>query len=370
MLRPPRRPPHLKGFRLTAALLVVLLVAAACSPGETAGTAQGDAETAPADGQTAQGTDGAADEELPTVTFLAASSVPVAVAIDQGFYEEEGLNVEFREVGEEQEGSLFFGGDAELGSSSPWDVARFVSEGEDVRVLSTAGGTNFVNGVLVRSEDAETYQTIEDLQGQTLGIPGFGSSTWQAFAVVVNQLYGLDAEEDFDNRTASPGALLGLLGTGEVEGALLFSGQTVVGVASDQFERIFSFTEAWQEEAGEPMIVDSYMAKAQWAEQNPDQVRAFIRGTNRAAQWMIDNADAFREDGQYAELSRGAGWLVEPQATDVILQMLADGELIFTAQEYDQSWIDSMYAFIEQSQGVLIEGEVPPPDQIFYPPEA
>lgn len=374
MLRTQRRDRRLTATHHLVALVVVSLVAAACGgdaddetaepgDGETAATTPDDAET-PDDGETA------ADGEMPSVTFLAASSIPVNVAIDQGFYEAEGLDLEFQEVGEEQEGSLFIGGDAELGAGSPWDVARLVSEGEAIRSLSTAGATNFVNGVLVQAEDADQYQEITDLEGQTLGIPGFGSGTWQAFAVMVDLLYDLDAREDFENRTASPGALLGLLGTGEIEAALLFSGQTVVGVASDEFERIFSFTEAWQERTGESMVIDMYMAKAEWAEQNPDQVEAFIRGTDQAAQWMQDNPDAFRPDGQYAELARGEGWLDSPEATDVILQMLGDGELILTSEEYDEAWIEAMYGFIEESQGVLIEDEVPPVEEIFYPAEA
>lgn len=308
---------------------------------------------------------GGGNDNAPTVTFLAASDLPVQVAIDQGLYK--GVNVEFKQVGEEQESSLFIGGDAELGSMSPWAMAKFVAEGEDIRLLTTAGATNLINGVLVRSEDAGKYKTIEDLKGKKLGIPGFGSDTWLAFATMVKQLYGVDAKKSFKTVTADPGAELGLLGTGQIDGALLFSGQTATGMAQSKFKLIFSFTQEWQKQTGQPLVADALVAKGKWAKDHPDLVKAVVAGNNAAVQWMRQHPDEFDKDGRYADLAEEEGWLEDPTATKQILKLLKDGEWYLSGDRYTQPWIDSTYKFVEQGKGILVTGSVPSKDALFYP---
>lgn len=301
----------------------------------------------------------------PTITYLGASNIPVRVAIDQGFYK--GVNVKFKEVGEDQETSLFIGGDAELGAMSPWSAAKFNAEGEDIKFLSTAGATNLINGVLIRSEDADKYKTIEDLEGEKLGVPGFGSDTWAAFETVVNKLYDDDAKSSFQTVTADSGAELGLLGTGQIEGALLTSGTTATGMALPQFKLIFSFTEEWQKVQGQPLIVDGLAAKGEWAKAHPDLVQDVVNGTDRAVTWMSQHPDEFDSGGKYEDLASAEGWLEDPKATKQILALIKQGDWYLNKNRYTKSWIDSLYQFIQDGKGVLVTGDIPPANEIFYP---
>lgn len=347
MLRVQRRRHHLNRVRFVPALTAGLLAVSACGGTTSSGGGEG------------------TSEDVPTITFIGASNIPVMVAIDQGFYKK--VNVEFKQVGEEQETSLFIGGDAELGAMSPWSTAKYDAEGEDIKLLSTAGATNLINGVLIRAEDSDKYKTIEDLEGQKLGVPGLGSDTWAAFETVVKTLYDDDAKSSFETVTADSGAELGLLGTGQIEGALLQSGTTATGMALSQFKLIFSFTQEWQKVEGQPLIVDGIVAKGQWADENPDLVQDVIQGNETAVQWMSQHPEEFDVDGQYADLSREEGWLTDPKGTEQILKLLADGEWYLSEEQYTQDWIDSIYKFIEDGKGIMTEGTIPPSEKIFYP---
>lgn len=336
---------HLNKTGLISAAIAGLLTVSACG---------GASSSANSDGNSS-------DE--PTITFIGAGNMPVQVAIDRGFYD--GVNVEFKEVGEEQETSLFIGGDAVLGSMSPWSVAKFVAEGEDLKFLSTAGATNLINGVLIRAEDADKYQTIGDLEGKKLGVPGFGSDTWAAFETVVKTLYDDDAKSSFDTVTADSGAELGLLGTGQIDAALLQSGTTATGMALPEFKLIFSFTQEWQKTKGQPLVVDGIVAKGDWAAEHPDLVEDVIDGNEMAVQWMREHPEEFNSGGEYEDLARAEGWLEDPKATEQILALLKNGDWYLSRDEYTQAWVDSVYEFIQGGQGILIEGTVPDSEKIF-----
>jgi ABC-type nitrate/sulfonate/bicarbonate transport system substrate-binding protein len=336
--------------RLVALVLGTMLLIAACAPADEPDDADPDA---------------LADADLPTVVVLSGSIPPVQVAMEEGLYE--GIEVVHNEVSTAEETALFIAGTSPIGQLGPWAVAQFVAEGENIRFLSTAGATNMINGVVVRAEDADRFQTIGDLEGATLGNPGFGSATWAAFRVMVGEVFGLDAEAAFENVVADPGALLGLLATGEIDAALLFSGQTATAMALDEFELIFSFTEAWVEETGHPLTVVSIVAKGDWADANPDQVRALIEGTDRGARWMAENPDEFRPGGKYEQLAEDQGWLRDENAMEAILELLAAGEWYVTSDLYTEEWIDATYRFIQGAEGILVD-EVPSIDEIFYPP--
>jgi ABC-type nitrate/sulfonate/bicarbonate transport system substrate-binding protein len=327
------------------------MLLAACTPASSPGTG----------GASAEG-------ELPQVTILAGPVLPVQVAIAEGCYEEEGIIVEHDEVvGDADTNALFISGDAELGYMAAWELARFVSEGEPIITLSSTAGQNMVNGIAVRSEDADQYQSLPDLVGGTLAIPGFGSGTWAAFEVFAAEVYDINAREDFEIVTVDPGAALGLLSTGEVDAALLFSGQTASAMANPEFHLVFSFTEDWQEATGQMMLVTTIAAKRDWAEANPDLVEAVIGGSDCGVQWMRENPDEFREGGKYEDLADSEGWLEEPQTTDEVLERLAAGEWFVGSDVYTPEWIDATYRFIESGQGTLVE-EVPAEEDIFYPP--
>jgi ABC-type nitrate/sulfonate/bicarbonate transport system substrate-binding protein len=358
----------------TAALAAGALLLSACGGddggGETAAGGDVDATEATGGGtpDTSGGTTDASCEGAAGETIeisVSPSGLPVYVAGQEGLFE--GLDIEVSQVGYDQSAALFLAGDTPVGWIAPIEVAEFVSQGEEFQYFSTAGATNMINGLVIRAEDSDKYQSVEDLVGQRVGNPGFGTGTWATFEVIMQSQYGIDPQNDFDNLTADSGALLGLLETGEIEAALLFSGQSAAAIALDQFETIFSFTDAWQESTGQPMVVNGPVARASWLEENTCVASVLVDGIDAAVQWMKDNPQEFREDGKYAEWIEAEGWLSSPETTEGIHELLQDGEWYLTSDAYTEDWVDSIYSLVEAGEGTLVES-VPPKDDIFFPP--
>jgi NitT/TauT family transport system substrate-binding protein len=357
--------------RLITGALLLLLVLSACggSGTETSLTTESTESTdAPttSGGSTSVPATTTQPAAAPTVEIVSGSFTSIEVAMSEGLYE--GVDIEFTRVGFTEQPSLFIGTDTELGNLNPWTIAQFVSQGENVRFVTTAGATNAVNGLVIRTEDAERFQDLSDLVGTTIGNPGTGTATWAIFDVIARTAFDIDPETDFNNLTADPGALLGLLGTGEIDGALLFSGGTAAALARpDEFTLLLPLSEAWVAETGQPLVVTGIVAKADWLDANPDVARAVIEGTDRGVQWIKDNPDEFKAGGKYEELATAEGWLATPEVNDQILELVQAGQWFLDSSVYTQDWIDASYQFIERGVGVLVD-EVPPKDQVFYPP--
>ena len=329
--------------RAVVALMAGSLVLAACGDGEE---------------------DAAGGDEVEVVEMLIdPSGTAIHVAHTEGLFD--GCDVDLTEVGYGEVGSLFVAGTSPLTLIAPHEVANEISLGEDMIFLSTAGALNFINGLAVRDEDAGTYQSIPDLQGETIGIPGFGSGTWAAFEGLVSSAYGLNAREDFNIVEASPGALLGLLEGGEIEAALLFSGGTAGAMASDDFVRLTSFSEAWQAETGQILTSTGIAARTDWFNDNQDLAACLIRGFDAGVQWMMDNPDEWAEDGKYADRADGEGWLSSPEVNELIRGELAAGNWYQSHDLYTQEWIDSTYRFGEST--FTGEGDMPAIDEVFAP---
>lgn len=317
--------------------------------------------------ESAGGPSGEAAGETPTVVVrLNPSQVATAVAQEEGLYEN--LNVDYTQVGYGESAPLFLASDDPIGFESPWEVARFRSEGENISYFGTAGALNFWNGVIIRAEDTATYSSVDDLVGQKLGHPGFGTGTWQAFEIIMKSVNDIDARADFELVQADPGALLGLLETGEIDAALNFAGQSATAMASDDFELLSSFTQEWMDAEGHPLIINGTIGRRDWLEENPDIACRFLEGTDRGLQWMKDHPEEFMPDGKYASWVEGEGWFGTEETNELIVQLLQDGEWYFTQDLYTEEWIASVYEFIQQGEGVFAD-EVAPMEEVFLMPD-
>jgi ABC-type nitrate/sulfonate/bicarbonate transport system substrate-binding protein len=339
----------LRGWRFFVPIgvaLLLLLGAAAC----------GDDDEEPSDGGTP-----APAETTSMDFFMGPTNAPAFLVADgEGFFEEEGIDANVSVTDEDI--APFLAGQAEVALVAPWEVATFINEGEDIAVFGTAGTITYFNGIAVRAENyPEPYGSIEDLVGTRLGNPGFGTGTWSAFEGFVRSQYGLNATQDFQPVEASPGALLGLIETGEIDGALLFSGQTLSAVGSGTFELVFRFDEEWASVTGEPLSIATLTARQSWLEENPDLAAAVIRALDSAAEWMADNPQEFGSDGKYSGLAEDAGWLVDDITNQAVQEFIADGTYYTRQSLYTDEYIDSTYQFIE----IVVE-DPPPVEEIFY----
>ena len=95
----------------------------------------------------------------PTVEFLGNSTqLPPFVAQTEGLYE--GVSVNVTKVGFGEQSALFATGNYPITSMAPWEVAQANNQGDDLRLISTAGAVYAYNPVIIRRSDEATYTTF------------------------------------------------------------------------------------------------------------------------------------------------------------------------------------------------------------------
>ncbi|MCA0448204.1 MAG: ABC transporter substrate-binding protein [Proteobacteria bacterium] len=141
------------------------------------------------------------------VTFVqpspsAINSFPVFVAIGEGYYREEGLNVRVESInGSGPVLQALSAGQAQFGRPGPGPVLAARSRGVDVMfIYNVAARTNF--GVVVR--EGSNYQKPADLKGTTIGV-GTADGAEVGFARNVLRGAGLNEGTDFKFLTVGDG---------------------------------------------------------------------------------------------------------------------------------------------------------------------
>ncbi|MGH3504031.1 MAG: ABC transporter substrate-binding protein [Nocardioidaceae bacterium] len=293
---------------------------------------------------------------------LDPAGVLVAVAQDHGFFH--GISVDYQRVGYDAAGSLFVARKLPIGVFSPTELVEPKNQQAKLRFFSTAGAIDFVNGIVVRAQDANKYKSLSDLRGHKVGQPGFGTGTWQAFSAISKSVYNIQPRQDFSLVTADPGALLGLLEKGRIDAAVTFSSQAITALAEpDKFKLISSFSDDWQKKTEQPLVVTGLVGRQPWLDSHQHAAKAFVDGIDHAMAWAKKHPDAFLKGGRYESWSNAAGWFTTPKTAQAIVQLMKKNKYWYTSDLYTDKWIDSTYKFIKSSTK---NEQVPAKSDIFY----
>ncbi|WP_342069753.1 ABC transporter substrate-binding protein [Yoonia algicola] len=146
-------------------------------------------------------------QDLREITFVqpspsAINSFPVFVAIGEGYFEEEGLNVTVEAInGSGAVLQALAAGQAQFGRPGPGPVLAARSRGEDaVFIYNVAARSNF--GIVVREES--DIQGPEGLRGKVIGT-GTADGAEVGFARNVMTSVGMTAGEDYEFLTVGDG---------------------------------------------------------------------------------------------------------------------------------------------------------------------
>lgn len=149
-------------------------------------------------------------EETTEVEFLLpfAESIfyyGITVARDMGYFAEEGLEVETQDTG----GSGFVtqqiaGGGFDYGFNTPAETLAALGSGQDM-IVTFNQETGNIFGVRV-PEDSD-IQSVEDLEGKTLGITDFGGGEVPLVTAVLGEV-GLGFDEEVEIQVVGPGGPL------------------------------------------------------------------------------------------------------------------------------------------------------------------
>lgn len=293
LTRSARRPRTVRASALVACASMASVVLAACGN--------------EADGATLEGTDDAATIKITNPANI--SNVPLHIAIEKGYFKEEGLEIEADiDLGAGSTVEAVIGGQVDMAWVNLGGAIAPYSEGIDLRLVSVSDqGTP--GGMEVLVKDDSPYQEITDLVGKTMAV--LSPSTTCVWLV---RKALLDAGEDVDAikmTEVSPPDHPTVLESGNVDATCTtdptrtvmreeLNARAIFDASSDAVEELQSYP------------VGGYVVSGEFADANPSTLAAFKRAILKAAVYANANPDEVR-----AELSNFT--TADPEVADKVI---------------------------------------------------
>jgi NitT/TauT family transport system substrate-binding protein len=264
---------------ITATILLVAVAVAGCGGDTEERSGQGIGQGA--QGGEAAGGDGGGGGltiGLPTAQTSFAN-VDVVVAQEQGFFKEQGIDVQVQNFGSGLKSvQAVVAGGVEIGGASIEPVAAAVAQNQDLKVIGAYADRLTVNVTVPKS-----IAGVEDLEGKPVGIQDVG-----AFREIMVR-YLLDRNgmkpDDVDYRPVSASGYTGALLAGQIDAAVLQQEQYFGILAEDpSYHAIADLYELQPD-----YFYGTYFAKSDWLESNPNEAKAFVRAITQAHRFMYEN---------------------------------------------------------------------------------
>lgn len=211
---------------------------------------------------------------------------PQYVALTQGFFEEEGLDVEvILTPGADKVTAAVLSGDADIGFSGS-EATIYVYNGEEKDYLKTFAQLTQKDGTFLVSREKIDNFTLEDLKGKTVIGGRKGGMPEMTFEYALSQ-NGIDPKNDLTIDTsiafaAMSGAFIG--GTGDF--VTLFEPN-----ALQVEQQGFGYVVASIGELGGVVPYTSYSAKISYIEAHPDVIDKFTRAIQRGLDYVHNHSD-------------------------------------------------------------------------------
>jgi len=230
----------------------------------------------------------AAAQDLRSITFAqpspsAINSFPVFVAIGEGFFADEGLDVTVESVnGSASVLQAMSAGRAEFGRPGPGPVLNARARGADVVfIYNVAARSNF--GILV--EDSSDYQQPTDLKGTVVGV-GTADGAEVSFARAVLEGAGMTEGEDFEFLPVGDGGpATAAFMRGDVSA---YAASTADGAIMSQ--RGLKMRDITPDEQ-KSLFGNGLATMGSTIEEDPELVQKFVRAFRKGQQFALDDAN-------------------------------------------------------------------------------
>jgi NitT/TauT family transport system substrate-binding protein len=206
---------------------------------------------------------------------------PIIVALEKGFFRQEGVNAEFIPFrGGPDLLKAVLSGDVLIGATGSTDIFVFREAGSPVKMIAThTEGNHFTLNV------APDVSAIGDLKGKAIGITRAGSTTW-VFARMMAKQQGWDPERDV--KIVALGALdaqLAALSRKEIAAFVWGDGGAVTELQgkSKVLMRLDRFTPQW--------ISQIDYASEDAIRKDPEAIKKSLRGIFRGIRFMKEHPD-------------------------------------------------------------------------------
>ena len=203
------------------------------------------------------------------------------MAQQQGFFEEQGLQVELQNFGSGLKVvQAVVSGDVQVGGSSIEPVVNASAQGGQ---LSIIGG--YADRLTVSMVTPDSIQSAADLRGQNLGIQDVGAFR-EVMTRMVLESAGL-TPDDVSYRPVDSNAYISALLSGQISSAILQTEQAVETINQDEgFHELVDLYDL------EPdYYYGTYFVDKDWLAQNEDTAVRFLTAITKAHRFMYENRD-------------------------------------------------------------------------------
>lgn len=275
-----RKPRYLLVLAVATAALLAVGVTACGSSGSDDATASS----------------GKLDPEHPTkVTVVAewnfyAAHAPVIAAVEHGFYEEEGIEVDFTAPGTPgDQVKYMMAGRSDIALTQPMEVPLSRSKGIPIKIIGDLFGSN-PTGLMTDPENSGITKP-QELEGKTIG----STDTPDATGAISTMMENLGIS-DFKEVNVGEGGVP-LLQQGKVDAIhALYPGEVIL--LEKETGKKFPFFEYTKYGVPNYPLL-SWVAKDEYIESNPEVIEAFLNGTKKGMELMQSNEAAFDKTMEY-----------------------------------------------------------------------
>ncbi|HET6444900.1 MAG TPA: ABC transporter substrate-binding protein [candidate division Zixibacteria bacterium] len=284
-----------KTFILLLLIAAIILVFVACGPSDDrASGGESPTSVGGSNAESSQATtwpDTAVKFSLPMGYIPDPQYAPFYVAVEKGYFAEEGFDVDFDYSFETDGLALVGAGEVPFAIVSGEQV--ILARAQDIPVVYVLEWfQRFPVAIISKAESG--IEKTEDLRGRHVGIPGFFGASYVGIAGLL-AANGL-ALEDLE---ASD------IGFSQVESLLTDQVEAVVGYANNeplQLEALGQQVNVIYVADEADLVANGLIASEQLISSNPEMVAAFVRATLRGIADAIDDPDeAFEISKRYVE---------------------------------------------------------------------
>jgi len=212
--------------------------------------------------------------------------LPFYVALDKGFFEEQGLDVKVKFAGnDDQVFAAVIGGDAMFGIGDPvFAAVAYEKRGIEGRVIGLIVGKVALWGVTNR-DDIKEIKTYKDLDGLTIGTFPAPSTTYTIINNII-KTHKLNARI----KQAPIGSQLSLLEKGAADIVMLLEPSASIAEVEKGYRVVMSMPRLWGSFA-----FTGITTTKEWIEKDPETARKFIKAVQRALDYIYTDPEGAKK---------------------------------------------------------------------------
>lgn len=226
--------------------------------------------------ETGSDTGGSMSLTLGTAPWM--GQLPVYIAQEKGFYEEAGLDFTLRNFNASGDYmAAFASGNVDGLAPVSSEAITLAASGEDLKIVLIQSNSVGGDGILAKNDIA----SVADFSGKKIAVDTSGVSYF--FLLQVLEEAGLSADE-VSIVNMDPGAAAAAFESGNVDVAVTYFPYLQQAAAQATDGKII-----YDSSKMPTAITDLYLFSAQYIEENPDAVQAFVNATLKGYQYAQEN---------------------------------------------------------------------------------